>query len=68
MTRKDYVLIAAALRRALSAATWAYPPALHDAHRAAVVRIVAHELAEALATDNPRFDRAKFLAATGGDA
>lgn len=74
MTRKDYVLIAAALRQARVNVANAYPVACtdeertRDAQRAAVVRAVALELADALTTDNPRFNRARFIAAAGGDA
>lgn len=74
MTRKDYILLAAALRRARVAVASAYPVACtdeeraRDAHRAAVLCAVEFELAEALASDNPRFERAKFLAAVRGGA
>lgn len=47
MTRKDYVLIAAAIARAE-----------FDARQE-----VAHYVAKALAEDNPRFDSARFLKA-----
>ncbi len=54
MTRKDYVLIAAAIKAASAAP--GYP------ERNA---FVAFSLADALATDNPRFDRVRFLKACG---
>lgn len=57
MTRKDYILIAAALRDARQAnSTAAHEIAISDA---------AFILARSLANDNPRFDRARFLAAAG---
>lgn len=71
MTRKDYILIADALRRARISVANGYPVACtddersRDAQRIAVHRATCHALADALATDNPRFDRAKFLTATG---
>lgn len=58
MTKKDYILIAAAItsgRRVVSYETKA------DATLDGVSRLIA----EALQRDNPRFDRARFLAACG---
>jgi len=56
MTRKDYILIAAAIQSAMiqgySGAEWAR-------------QCVAHNIALALANDNPRFDRERFLKACG---
>ena len=70
MTRKDYILIAAAIREALGdIASTGDSEHLSDngrtfnsgesqgAHRAAL------RLADTLANDNPRFDRAVFLKA-----
>lgn len=54
MTRKDYQLIADAIRRASDAPGYAERNAF-----------VAHEIADALALDNPRFDRERFLKAAG---
>lgn len=57
MTRKDYVLIAEALRLARSAGTGAgHDAGIYDAARV---------LAETLANDNPRFDSERFLKACG---
>lgn len=53
MTRKDYVLIAAAIRAA------------DDGMCHITIRHLANELAAALAEDNPRFDRERFLIACG---
>ena len=54
MTRKDYVLIAEAIK---------------EAHRLtsekAGAGVVAYMLANTLQADNPRFDRARFLDACG---
>ncbi len=58
MTRKDYVLIAEALKKARPT-----PSDYNSAHvqfRADVTLI-----ADALANDNPRFDRERFLKACG---
>lgn len=62
MTRKDYQLIADALRHARPLA----PPStsiLRAAHY--TLDSAARHLAEALALDNPRFDRERFLKAAG---
>ncbi len=56
MTKKDYELIAAALK--LSADTG------FESHYPGIVN-AAHAIADALAQDNPRFDRARFLKAAG---
>ena len=59
MTRKDYELIAAATRDALhSARPWS-----EDKEEG--IRLTARSIADALAADNPRFDRSRFLAACG---
>ncbi len=50
MTRKDYVLIAAAL---------------NSCAQGADKSTVVYQLADALARDNPRFDRERFLKAAG---
>lgn len=55
MTRKDYVLIAAAVREERERFSNRNPGA-DDLVRA---------LADSLAADNPRFDRARFLKACG---
>lgn len=71
MTRKDYILLADALRRARISVANGYSIAStdaereRDAQRIAVHRATCHSIADALATDNPRFDRAKFLTAAG---
>lgn len=57
MTRKDYVLLADALNAAFQA-TWSLDQ--RDSHR-----IICATVAVALAKDNPRFDRARFLTACG---
>lgn len=54
MTRKDYILIAAALKQAYD-----HMP------DSCVHNMYVDYIADALAQDNPRFDRARFLAACG---
>ena len=56
MTRKDYILIAAALN---DAARW--PTSVERRS----LDMIADALADALARDNPRFDRERFLKAAG---
>ena len=56
MTRKDYQLIADAVRKAMTAD--------HGWDTRPICR-TARDIADALASDNPRFDRARFLAACG---
>jgi hypothetical protein len=58
MTRKDYQLIAAALKDAREANV-VYTNGEH------VTDLCAVRVANALESDNPRFDRARFLAACG---
>lgn len=60
MTRKDYVLIAAALKLARVRGDYA-----HDSHMLAGVDRAAEKVADALADDNRAFDRARFLQACG---
>lgn len=57
MTRRDFQLIAAALKKV--APTFIHPLARgqHD--------LTAYTLADALAGTNPKFDRARFLSASG---
>jgi hypothetical protein len=64
MTRKDYILIAEALKRTHylidqtpSGDDWV------EAERHIVVEATAKHLADALAADNRAFDRERFLAA-----
>ena len=63
MTRKDYILIAAAIRETLlpEPETGIAPPdwQVFATHR------VALRLADQLRQDNPRFDRTRFMAACG---
>lgn len=62
MTRKDYVLIAAALRDTalIECPNFDYLAGVKAGHASAV-----HRVCDAMAKDNPRFDRARFLAAAG---
>ena len=62
MTRKDYVAIAAAIRQQ------AYSPNADINTRNAAEGTrehIADDIADAMARDNPRFDRARFLKACG---
>jgi hypothetical protein len=59
MTRKDYVLIAAALKAANT------PFCNYGADGKTAHANCAHQIADMLARDNPRFDRTRFLAAAG---
>ena len=72
MTRKDYVMIAEALRETLAdIARDASSDLLKDTGRThlggerAGVRHAALRVMEALAADNPRFERETFLKACG---
>lgn len=60
MTKKDYVAIAQALRDAYGEDHAAFPVSGEEMRQEAAGR-----LCEAFAADNPRFDRARFLAACG---
>jgi hypothetical protein len=62
MTRKDYILIAAALRDVMliDCQSAEYLNGVRAAHASA-----AQRLADVLARDNPRFDRERFLKAAG---
>ncbi len=65
MTRKDFLLISDAVRCARRDNTSGVGPRndLSDHNRG--VAWVARNLADALAHDNPRFDRERFLKACG---
>lgn len=58
MTKKDYILIADALREARDGTVfWSGAPD-------EVINLVANRIADKLQADNPRFDRKRFLEAT----
>jgi hypothetical protein len=59
VTRKDYVLLAEALKIPK------IPPALNERQYALGRIDAALHVADALARDNPRFDRERFLKAAG---
>ena len=65
MTRKDYVAIAAAIKEAMQ--TEAYQDAVLAAPSGAKYFAfhIAQNIARAMGSDNPRFDRARFLTACG---
>lgn len=60
MTRKDYILIAAALNAARSS----YEERLGTVYNNGIDN-AADRIADSLARDNARFDRGRFLAAAG---
>lgn len=58
MTKKDYQLIATAIKQArVRIGHWS---GTHDA----VITKITEEIADKLQADNPRFDRARFINAT----
>ncbi len=59
MTRKDYVIIAAALKKSGDECRAEYANGAYATER------IAREIARALAADNPRFDGERFLKAAG---
>ena len=64
MTRKDYILIAAAINDAYHSASFVN----EEITRVAVLHGIdcaANYLAAALGRDNPRFDRSRFVKACG---
>jgi hypothetical protein len=65
MTRKDYELIAAAIRATV--AHVAVDPGYCEGWQAAASS-AAHRVADSMANDDPRFDRARFLKACGLDS
>lgn len=60
MSRKDYQLIAAAIKGQVNFASG-------DQLVLQVIKAIAISVAMALATDNPRFDRDRFMQACGFD-
>jgi len=56
MTKKDYIAIAAVINRVHQAFDW--DPAAQDA-----ITSITDGLCRMLATDNPRFDRDRFMKA-----
>ena len=62
MTRKDYILIAAALRKQFDHSLDINTPTNPQA-----VLQIADGIAYTLAKDNPRFDRDQFLAVVRGE-
>ncbi len=65
MTRKDYELIAKALKSRMDNALGLSAAYRKTISPAEVVGMVACELADELGQDNPRFDRSRFLMACG---
>lgn len=73
MTRKDYELLAAVLKRYTDADNANYQhlesagfePPEKDRARASRTRLIVKSIADALANDNPRFNRETFYKASG---
>ena len=63
MTRKHFVMLAAAIKEAQAYNPWPTPA---EAQAAALMRrTVANNVASVLGHDNPAFDRERFLKAAG---
>jgi hypothetical protein len=65
MTKKDYILIAAALHRGKPATQEGVPCNTYTSIACNTYTNIATHIATALATDNPRFNRSRFLEACG---
>lgn len=66
MTRKDFILIAEALKRTHDLIDLTATGSEHvEAERHIAVEVATRFLADALASTNGAFDRARFLAAAG---
>lgn len=61
LSKKDYELIAGALKHAYEA----FDGRESEIESALGVEVAAINIARALSNDNPRFDKARFLAACG---
>ncbi len=61
MTRKNLELIAGVIRKNID--YWGLEP--HTLEQREVVRLLARDMADALANTNPAFDRERFLTACG---
>lgn len=65
MTRKDYVALAAAFKRAHALVDVMYDHPYRDTGHMAILT-AAEEVAETLAEANPRFDKDRFIASSEG--
>ena len=73
MTRKDYEMLAAVLKRYTDAdnANWThlesagFVPSTKDRAMLQRTRLIVKSIADALANDNPRFNRETFYKASG---
>ena len=63
MTRKDYITIARAIDEARGLASYEEFVSQAPLGADATIDLVAAAIADALAADNPRFDRERFIAA-----
>jgi len=61
MTRKDYELLAEAIRGSLLESVWSAAKVNYTEQH----KVIALHVADALEWDNPRFSRDRFLAACG---
>lgn len=68
MTRKDYILIAAAIHRSGMAHGIGRKSAAEQAGGNRALALLATDLAATLANENPNFDKVRFLAACGVSA
>lgn len=64
MTKRDYELIASVIYSRIRAARTIGSSPMRTQHEE-TIRFLARDLAIAMAFGNPRFDRARFLAACG---
>jgi CRISPR/Cas system-associated protein Cas10 (large subunit of type III CRISPR-Cas system) len=70
MTRKDYETIAAAFRSAnyyFSSSMFFGVGEKESAEKKAALNYTANQLADRIAADHPKFDRARFIAACKGE-
>ena len=65
MTKKDYELIAAAIKRTVDEARAYEHPAYGLSIRLSALEDLANDLAGELTKTNPRFDQRRFLVACG---
>lgn len=65
MSKKDYELIAGAVKRTYQVTSWLERNTVKKQAKYQVLQLVANDLAGSLGGDNPKFDQDKFLAACG---
>lgn len=67
MTKKDYILLAGALHRALRHVKLSPVEGSNSEHEIFGINCATDHISIALAQDNPRFDREHFLAVVRGE-